>query len=264
MRYIIVFILLLSLSAVVVFACTKLRNQENGSMINSGATLGFSEQQQAPERNTSSQVHSFHYPNYTPYYDESMKEYVLENFKIRHRTFIADLYSIAASLTYFFYGFYPQTIEEMYEKGLVPYKITGEDYEFTKYWLSIGFTCVPGSAEPGGSDLIRFRERVDFENADPSVIMQFKGELMRREIGSASNALPSLYSFSSMEVLIPGVRDNTYMYMLSKDLELNPAFWTNPYTGEPMKQCSTESPTKGDFSCKVLEGNIYEVQFYVE
>lgn len=212
-----------------------------------------------------SEIQRLRYPGYNPKYDDTKEEYVLENLRVTHRSFITNLYSLAACLTNYFFGFYPRTIEEMYEKGLVPYIIAGEDYDFVKYRLSLGFTADPGSSEPDGPDKIRFRERVNFDKADPAVIMQYKGELMRRSIGDVCG-LPSLYSYASDEVLVPGITD--CKANLSADWELCEAFWTNPYTGEPMKGVSSENPSPGEFSCKVTDFNslsdYYEVQFYVE
>ena len=260
MRYFHFTLLALVFVALAFFAC-----RQSNSTSGTASSLGVSGD--IPEKRISSSddeivflEHRLKYPDYEPKWDE---DYLMENMKLGHRFSAAKMFSIAAHLNFYFYGgSYPETIEEMYELGLVPYEVDPETYDYVKWSLSYGFWANPGDEDPGGYDGVRFIEPVRFRHAPPKIQMNFKYQVMMRVFDSLP-VCSTAFSFGGHEVYMPGgLKDCSSR--IFEGWTLNEKFFTNPYTGKPMEQVSLSAPSPGDFSCIVTEKGLYEVIFHVE
>ncbi|MCD6119310.1 hypothetical protein J7K50_05670 [bacterium] len=257
MRYFALVIIVVAIATLAVFACDKSNKTART------ATSPDVKDILADKRTSSSDdeivflEHRFHYPDYVPEYD---REYLIENLHIPHRTSAAEMFSIGAYLCYYYYGFFPETIEEMYELGLVPYEVDPETYDFVKWDLSYGFFAEPGSPDPESPDRIRLRKPLPLAMAKPKMQMQYRYQLMLRVFDSTWTRSQG-FSFGGAEVYMPGNLKDCGRRIF-KEWSLNEKFFTNPYTRKPMTQVPLKTPKPGDFSCIVTEEDWYEVIFH--
>ena len=210
----------------------------------------------ATENHTAAEIKKkwrhFNYPGYK--FDINIFD---NGAKIESRFGIMKLYSRSAWLTEDYFGFFPETIEELWEKGLVPYEISGDDYVFAKNQLSFQvsgnsfkFSSKPGTNYRHWKDNPEFKLPVDLASAPPQVVADYKYKILMLMLTNADKRTGQLVWFG--EVFAPGM-DVRKDKRIGKNWTLNEKFWTNPYTGRLMKQVPADSKSLGDFTVTVLK-----------
>ena len=234
-------------SAVLLFGCkigTSAQNSVNNADLNRTLSTSASGGEWEDFR-------LLEYPGFNPQWSDD------EEAKISPSTqWLARHYSVSAHLCKAYFGFYPKTLEQMSELGLVAYSAEGEDFAVLKRFLVYhGFWAEPNTARY--SDVLGLP--VSLESASPEILMSYKHHLIR--LSHFESLLgPNGQSIRVSEVLLPGIAECEKIN--SADWILNRKFFTNPFTGNPMEQTPSESPSQGDFSCKYVDDVTYEVQFY--
>lgn len=182
----------------------------------------------------------------------------LVDVKKAHLWWLARSYSNAAYFHFYFFGTFPDTLEQIEELGLVPYTTSdANEYTFVKDILVLnGYYASPSRRDEEGNNLLELVARQPFDQASPETIMQVKSMelLWMFEEGREPD------SIMMWKVLLPGIED--IGWHLRDSLVLNEKFFTNPFTNRPMQQVTWDNPQPGDFSVRTNEKGLYEVKLH--
>ena len=210
--------------ALMSYSCAK-----SGSKAESHATksIAFEVNKLGVSSNESSEQHKgarFHYDGYSPSLDGA---FLVESQENPIRLNAARTYSSAAWLCKSYFGFFPETIEQMWKLGLVPYEISGDDYTFVKQSLSYKFWARPIRRGSDGQDMLIRKQPVSIEDASPDLIMEYKYGVLTRTLKRVDGLGPH---FSGFEVFAPGLDDRSEQ-QLGKTWTLNKMFRGADETG---------------------------------